>query len=328
MSAPLVWVVGAGGLLGSRVLLELGANAFCPSLPFTWSDSARLRDELRVALSAFVRRLCERPCRPWAIAWCAGAGVVATSVAALEAETANFQLFLEILASERSLSSVPGHVLLASSAGGVHGGTFVAPITESTPPAPSSAYGRTKLLQEELLQSWSRSQQPPVSTLAARISNLYGPGQRLAKPQGLISHMSRCLIYGAPLHIYVPLDTIRDYLFSEDAGRRLANGLLQLVREAPTEGLHVTKLYASEREVSIASLLGFFRQIARRNLRVVSGLHAAATLQPRRLQFRSQVWAHDTDRQVELIEGLSRVYRHQLSLFRQGRLPPPPLARR
>ncbi|HEY1533874.1 MAG TPA: NAD-dependent epimerase/dehydratase family protein [Polyangiaceae bacterium] len=325
MSAPLVWVVGAGGLLGSRVLLELGADGFRAMPPFTWRDRERLHGELRAGLTAFVLRLAQTPGRPWAIAWCAGAGVVATSPADLETETANFGFFLQLLASEPALRRAPGYVLLASSAGGVYGASFACPISESTPVAPGSPYGRAKLAQEELLLSWARSQPGSVSSLVARISNLYGPGQRLSKPQGLISHMSRCLIYGAPVHVYVSLDTIRDYLFAEDAGRRLALGLRQLVREAPREGLHVTKLYASEREVSIAGLLGVFRQIARRKLRVVSGLHAAAALQPRRLQFRSQVWPRDGGRQVELIEGVSRVYRHQLVLFRQGLLPSPPL---
>jgi UDP-glucose 4-epimerase len=140
--------------------------------------------------------------------------------------------------------------------------------------------------------------------------------------------MSRCLIHGAPAHIYVSLDTIRDYLFADDAGRRLVSGLSQLAQESPAEGLHVTKLYASEHEISIAGLLGVFRQIARRRLRVVSGLHAAASLQPRRLQFRSQVWVREVGKQVELIEGVSRVYHAQLALFRQGRLAAPAFVRR
>jgi len=178
-------------------LLELGADGFRFTPPFTWNDTERLHDELRAALRAFVLRLADSPGRPWAIAWCAGAGVVATSASALAAETANFGFFLQLLASEPALRARPGHVLLASSAGGVYGQSFACPISESTPPTPGSPYGRAKLAQEELLLSWAL-RQPAVSTLIARISNLYGPGQRLAKPQGLISHMSRCLIYGAP----------------------------------------------------------------------------------------------------------------------------------
>ena len=214
-------------------------------------------------------------------------------------------------------------MVLASSAGGVFGGSLCCPITEATPPEPISAYGRAKLLQEQILLEWAQHRASSIATLVARFSNLYGPAQRLDKPQGLISHISRCVIHNAPVHVYVSLDTIRDYLFSEDAGRRLVLGLAELVREAPRANPHVMKVYASEREISIAGLLGVFRQIARRRLRVVSGLSPVGALQPRRLQFRSRVWPGNMGRQVELIEGVSRVYSHQLARFGQGQLPPP-----
>jgi UDP-glucose 4-epimerase len=327
MTLPLVWVVGAGGLLGSSVLRELGPNAFCFSQSFSWGDRQLLRAELLEALAQFTRELTGQPERAWSIAWCAGAGVVATPAAALAAETETFRDFLQALSAAPALRSAQGSVLLASSAGGVHGGTLACPITEATAATPSSPYGQAKLMQEEILLSWAKAQPKPVSTLVARFSNLYGPGQRLEKPQGLISNLSRCLIHGVPAHIYVSLDTIRDYLFVEDAGRRFVAGMVRLAREATQAGEHVTKLYASEREISIAGLLGVFRQIARRRLRVVSGLHAVGSLQPRRLQFRSHVWA-EAGQHVELIEGVSRVYQHQLAMLRQGRLPAPALVRR
>lgn len=323
MTLPLVWVVGAGGLLGAPVLRELGADGWRPEQPFAWGDATRLGDQFRSAVRTFAARLASEPGRSWAIAWCAGAGVVGTSAAALDAETATFRQFLELLSLEPNLALEPGHFLLASSAGGVYGGSFVCPINEGTPPQPISAYGRTKLLQEQILGEWALRQVRPIRTLVARFANLYGPEQRLEKPQGLISHLSRSLIYNAPVHIYVSLDTIRDYLFAEDAGRRLVAGLGQLAREASAVDAQVTKVYASEREISIAGLLGVFRQLGRRRLRVVSGLHPVGALQPRRLQFRSQVWAGPIGRQVELIEGVSHVYRRQLSLFQQGVLPPP-----
>ncbi|HTA88817.1 MAG TPA: SDR family oxidoreductase [Polyangiaceae bacterium] len=327
MSAPLVWVVGAGGMLGSAVCRELGSDAWRPERGFTWQDSARVGQELKEAVGAFAASVSARAGSAWAVAWCAGAGVVGTSAAALESETKVFQLFLGLLAAEPSLASARGFVLLASSAGGVYGGTPVCPITEATPPEPISPYGRAKLLQEQLLVSWAESQPRPVATLVARLSNLYGPAQRLDKPQGLISHISRCAIHKAPVHVYVSLDTIRDYLFSEDAGRRIVSGLHRLVRESAVEALHVTKVYGSEREISIAGLLGVFRQITRRGVRVVSGLSSVGALQPRRLQFRSRIWTEDAGGQVELVEGISRVYRHQLASFGQGRLPPPHVAR-
>jgi UDP-glucose 4-epimerase len=131
------------------------------------------------------------------------------------------------------------------------------------------------------------------------------------------------VIHGAPLQIYVSLDTIRDYLFADDAGRELVSGLRRLVQGTTASEPLSMKIYASEREISIAGLLAVFRQIARRRLRVVSGLHPSSALQPRRLQFRSKVWPRSEHRHVELIEGVSRVFQHQMALFRRGLLAPP-----
>jgi UDP-glucose 4-epimerase len=328
MTAPLVWVVGAGGLLGSAVWRALGPDAWRPERPFRWQSPAELSLHFQDAVRAFGQRVVREPGRPWVVAWCAGAGVVATSEAALEAETRVLQSFLDLLAADSSLKTARGHVLLASSAGGVYAGSVVCPITEATAPKPISAYGRTKLLQEEILLSWARKQPVSIATLVARFSNLYGPEQRLDKPQGLISHISRCAIHGVPVHVYVPLDTIRDYLFSDDAGRQLVAGLRRLVRESAAESVHVLKVYGSEREISIAGVLGIFRQVARRRLRVVSGLSPIGSLQPRRLQFRSRIWAEDSNTQVELVEGVSRVYARQLACFGRGHLPAPAVRNR
>jgi UDP-glucose 4-epimerase len=319
--SPLVWVVGAGGLLGSSVWRELGAEAWRPSHALRWSDPACLRQDFSDALRAFGERLAAEPGRAWAIAWCAGAGVVATSAQALDAETLAFQQFLAQVAADPALGTRVGSFSLASSAGGVYGGCFVSPISETTAPQPISPYGRAKLVQEELLKAWAESQRN-VSVLIARFSNLYGPAQRLHKAQGLISHASRCLIHNSPLHVYVSLDTIRDYLFVDDAAHALVAGLRRVAGERQPP---LVKVIASENEISIGGLLGVFRQISRRRLRVIAGLHRLAALQPRRLQFRSQIWTGDTHRKVELVEGVSRVYHRQLADFAKGQLPPPPV---
>ena len=51
-----------------------------------------------------------------------------------------------------------------------------------------------------------------TAVLVGRIANLYGPGQNLAKPQGLVSQLCLANLTGQPLSIYVSLDTLRDYL--------------------------------------------------------------------------------------------------------------------
>src|SRR5262249_46351376 len=156
-----------------------------------------------------------------------------------------------------------------------------------------------------------------------RLSNLYGPGQHLDKPQGLISYMSRCLIFGVPVRIYVPLDTTRDYLFAEDAAMSIVAGMARLA--AMDGSQHVTKIYGSGNETTVAGLIGVFRQIAKRHLRVVSGLAAVRSQQPAQLQFRSLIWHDQPDLpRTALLDGVNRVHRHQLALFQAGQLHSPP----
>ena len=48
-------------------------------------------------------------------------------------------------------------------------------------------YGHEKLIQEKLFTNLA--EQTGSDLLIGRLSNLYGPGQKLTKPQGLIAHV-------------------------------------------------------------------------------------------------------------------------------------------
>ena len=321
--STLAWVVGRGGLLGASVERRLGSDVWRPDRPIVWSDSDQLRQSIADAVRGFRTHLAESG-TGWSVYWCAGNGVVGTPAGRLAAETASLRFFLDRLGAELGTLQIAltGQVFLASSAGGVYAGSTERPLTEAAFPRPISDYGRAKLEQEEVLREWARDR-PTVSTLIGRLSNLYGPGQHLDKPQGLISHMSRCMIFGVPVRIYVPLDTIRDYLFAEDAATRIVAGMVRLGREAPGGG-HVIKIYGSGNETTVAGLIGIFRQISKRQVRVVLGLNPVRAQQPARLQFRSMIWTDESAlTRTELLDGVNRVHRHQFALFQAGRLAPP-----
>jgi UDP-glucose 4-epimerase len=322
-----VWIIGANGLLGAGVKTALGPDwqRWQPGGPIPWADRAALPLFMAERVSEFAAMIGRTRPASWVICWCAGAGVVATSAERLAEETDTFRQFLARLGEARPLQAVRGRIFLASSAGGIYAGRPEARISESLPPSPVSPYGLAKLAQEQSLAEWASSR-PGVSTLIGRFANLYGPGQRLDKQQGLISHMSRCMIFGRPVHIYVSLDTIRDYLFSDDAGRLVVDGLGRLERESAGAARHVIKIFGSEREISVGGLVGMFRRLAKRQLRIVFGIHPVGNQQPLRLQFRSQVWPDQLAvTRVDLFEGISRVYHQQLQLFQAGLLRPPPL---
>lgn len=323
----IVWVCGRGGLLGSeveRVCTRPGWIVFKPNLlAFPWTQRDPLDAGLRDEAQAFGRFLETSSATAWSLYWCAGAGVVSTSEAALVEECRTFETFLGSLgaALARSpISSLKGNFFLASSAGGVYAGSSARPITEHCAPSPISPYGRAKLAQEEALTRWVVNH-PNVRALIGRISNLYGPGQNMAKPQGLISHMSRSVVHRIPIHIYVPLDTLRDYLFVTDAAEAVVRWTERLPRDARRV---IAKICASEQDTTIASLIATFRRIARRQVKVVSGLHPVQNRQPTVLQFRSIEWTDDPMRpSTTLLSGTERIYRNHLWLHAQGQLAPP-----
>jgi UDP-glucose 4-epimerase len=251
--------------------------------------------------------------------------VVASPQAESDADLDAFESFATAL--ERALAEVPGareengHVILASSAGGVWAGHRGGDITESTPPSPISAYGRLHLAREEALAA--RAARTSLRCAIVRLSNLYGPGQRLDKPQGLVSQIARAVIHRRPVHVYVPFDTIRDYLFAADAGAGVLD-VLELLRQTPEpEPQPLVKILASEEEVSVGGILALFRRITRRPVPVVAGVSAWGLLQPSKLRFRSQIWSGaGRRRRTPLVEGVAFVYRHQLARFARGALVP------
>ncbi len=318
-----VWVVGAGGLLGSSVVRRLprflsGGVAWTPGpRRLSWEHPATLEAELRSAASAYLR---EAP-SPWMTLWCAGRGVVGTPAEAMARETRALEVVLDRLGEARR----PGLFFLAGSAGGIYGDSPELPLTEASALHPVSDYGRAKLRQEELVEAWAASH-PGISTLTGRISNLYGPDQDLTKPQGLIAYLSRCLLHHVPAHVFAPLDTLRDHLYAPDAAEQILRGMARLLSRPTPE--RITKIIASGQTVSIGGILSIFSKIAKRQPRIVCSGTPRGLLQPSRLALRSVVWTDlATAAPTPLPAGIQSVYAHQLRLFQGGRLPLPPALR-
>ena len=179
----------------------------------------------------------------------------------------------------------PGHGLfLASSAGGVYAGSTGAPFTEHTEPAPISAYGLAKLRSEEIATAFAV--RTGTALLVGRLSNLYGPGQHLDKGQGLITQLCRAQLTRQPLSVYVSLDTMRDYLFVDDAAAMAVSALGAVT----PRGRRALKVLASERSSTIGAVLGDLHRITRRRPPIVQGTSSQARFQVRDLRLRSVAW--------------------------------------
>lgn len=280
---PLHWVVGGGGLLGGAVVTEArreGAPVHVSAVP--WSESGSAIDVLGDTADELLGR--HRRVR---LAWCAGAGVVGTSAQELADELDVFTRVLDRVAgASRRQAGAEVDVFLASSAGGLYAGSSGPPFTEEDAPEPLAPYGETKLAMERAATATARAY--GVRLLIGRIANLYGPGQRLDKPQGIVSQLCRAQFEHRPLSIYVSLDTARDYLYVADAARMVLAGLDRLAGEPA--GAVVTKILCSGAATSLASILGELHRISKRRPPIVLGVSPTARFQASDLRFRSVVW--------------------------------------
>jgi UDP-glucose 4-epimerase len=131
-----------------------------------------------------------------------------------------------------------------------------------------------------------------MPSVIGRITNLYGPGQRLDKSQGLISHLLLSRFGNIPATIFVPLETVRDYFYVDDCARLVLDSLWELERLGVRRGTAVTKIFGSGQGVSISSLLGHLRFITKAAPSVVIGRRPSAKFQAPDLRIRSIVWPH------------------------------------
>jgi UDP-glucose 4-epimerase len=239
---------------------------------------------------------------------------MATTEGALDFEAKALSFLLGQLGAESRLLATEGGVGLASSAGAVYAGAVADLISEDVQPVPTTPYANAKLYQEGLVRAFAESHER-VTALLARFSTLYGTGQSFGKKQGLIAHIARSVVRNAAIQIYVPFDTIRDYLIADDAAAGIATGLRALGRSQRI----AVKIIASERPTTIAEIVSIFRRIARRPPRIVVSASNLTNLYAPRMVFRSRVLLHASRTpNTSLPIGISRVMRAERDSFVGG----------
>jgi UDP-glucose 4-epimerase len=308
------WIIGARGMLGSAMVREMGHRAgwtVAKTDPLPWVDGA---DAVRTASALAADRLvAAADGGPWAVIWTAGAAVTASNDEQVEVELEQLEAALDGMRSALEARS-GGMFFYASSAGGVYAGSDDPPFTEASRPQPISPYGRLKLRSEVIVAEFARTLGAP--SLIGRFANIYGPGQRLDKMQGLISHIALTRLTASAASIYVPLDTLRDYIYVDD-GARLA---LDALERLAVEGGSVTKILASGQSTTIGALLGHFRAISKARPRVVLGTSSIGARQAHDLRLRSTVWPDlDVYRATTLPEGIRASIADIEWLVREGR---------
>lgn len=124
---------------------------------------------------------------------------------------------------------------------------------EGVPPAPRSAYARSKLAAEELAQAFCAERGIPLTIL--RFTTLYGPGDGIDRA---IPNFIKAVRGYEPLQVRGEGDDVRDYLHVDDAARALELAMdrpgLGIVNVGSGEGIAVgdlAELVAAEGEGSV-----------------------------------------------------------------------------
>jgi UDP-glucose 4-epimerase len=299
------WVIGAGGLLGSSVVRELDAEGenVVSGPRIRWQDGSDASADLARGLAELISQAAGSP---WAIYWCAGTGTTASSEATFARDASVFARFIADLSELSAEVQARGVVFFASSAGALYGGSTGAPFTEASIASALGDYGRAKLAAETALVALSKSTR--VRVAIGRITNLYGPGQSLQKQQGLISRLCVAEFTKVPLSIFVPVDTLRDYIFSDDCAALV---VAFAARASSSDERCVVKILASGQSIGVGALISEFGKVIQQRPAIVWGQSAQALLQSRDLRAKSTVWADlDVRPKVTLADGIARTLEH------------------
>lgn len=297
----LVWVIGKGGLLGSalyRELSQLPDPLFDPQMHIQWQDKALASEQLKNAVSTFVSQVQRGP---WRIYWAAGVGTMHSTAQELQDETEILEALVTELTNQSELDLKAGTLVFSSSAGAIYAGMHEETITELTQPTPINAYGHAKLQQEAIVNTLS---QMGTTVISCRITTLYGFKQKNGKQQGLLAEMVRRAIANEVIHIYVPLETMRDYISADVAAQEMIQSVSHLEK---TPSIYV-KIIASGISTSIAQIISILKRISKRNLRIVTQTDVKSTQYQRVVQFKSETnKTKPTPKQSNMIEGISNL---------------------
>jgi UDP-glucose 4-epimerase len=310
-----VWVLGAGGLVGKAVVSRFADRAFVGQR-YAWLDLDQIREQFAEDAGRFAEFASNRSDGSWGIVWVAGRGIVGATREDLSRETLALQMLIEVLQANRPAGA--GTIFFASSAGATYAGSSGVPFTEHTQAVATSAYGEEKLAQEDVVTAAVRGGAFDAGVIG-RIANVYGVGQDLAKPQGLITHLCLAAAKRTSVNLFVPLDTRRHYIDARDVAAQVEESLDAAAGEGA--GSCRVKIITSGESITVGEVVRTVRRVARRPVRVATGLDARAPLQASDLRLHSVVWPEiGTGESVGLPVGVYGVMRDIDARFASGSL--------
>lgn len=297
-------VIGATGLLGSHLEKELqlkGFDVFSPMRSFSWLNTEALKVEFAGVIEAFKESVTAG--EAWSIYWAAGIGSMHSTEQDLQCETLQLNECINLILNS-GLDLARGTLMFSSSAGAIYAGSREFVVTESSTVAPINAYGLEKLKQEKMLESIF-CKYPDFRVLIARISTLYGTRNKRSNRLGLLAQISRNVVLGQPVHVYVPLETMRDYIHVQDAAICIIKTMSILQNQS---GGCFIKIIANEKSHSVAEIISIFKRISHKNIRSIHSRIPSSGFYKKIIQFQSiQFREASTIQKRNLMIGISQL---------------------
>ncbi len=300
------WVIGSGGLLGHAITREAKSREeradfrvrlhAAPRIP--WSDEAEAIRVLEEQVGQFAVDL---EAEPWAVIWAAGSSIVASDHEHTQSELRIFAALVRAISTR--LPPHQGTLFVTSSAGGLYAGAKNPPFGATSPTSAISPYGRLKLGQEALAIDVCA---PMCGVVIGRFSILYGPARDKQKQQGLIQRLCAATMQRTAINLYVSMDTVRDYLFVDDAARLVWDAVdASTARRA--SGSEIL-LLASGQAASIAEVIATVQSVTHRRVPLALGSDPSSDRQVLDLRFTPSLSPEQIAALTPLPIGIRRIF--------------------
>lgn len=165
---------------------------------------------------------------------------------------------------EASVRNGVKRFIFSSTGGAIYGSPEIMPADESTPPAPMSPYGTSKLATEEYIKTYSRNH--PLTYVILRYSNVFGPRQVPHGECGVCAVLTDLMLKGKQPTLYGFGDPVRDYVYVGDVARAnvfaLERGNNTTVNISNGKATTVNEIFDALKEV-----IGFDQEPFRKPLR-------------------------------------------------------------
>jgi dTDP-L-rhamnose 4-epimerase len=131
----------------------------------------------------------------------------------------------------------------------------IVPTPETAPYQPSSFYGLTKQVQEQMALMFGHVLEIP--TIALRFQNVYGPGQSLQNPYtGILAIFANLARIGRSIHVFEDGLESRDFVYIDDVVR----AIVASITEMNVRGVHAVNIGSGKRTtvLEVAQLTNAF----------------------------------------------------------------------